>query len=1548
MALETLNSTDPIAGLYDSVFKRAPDAAGLEFWKNAYNTGTSLEQIKNAFQNSQEAQANPYVNTLGGTGANLEQGFVNPNRDNALPSNVQATTQQTSLPTGTAGTTLNATQMASTVPDPNEAAITSLYDSVLKRTPDASGLAFWTQAAKNGMSLADIKSSIAASQEGTATTAVNNLYTNYTGTAPTATQLNDAKTQLSSGKTVDDVTKSLLATPTTKTSIEKLITQMYDDRLGRVPDANGLSFWSSKVLNGQMTLADVAKQIGTSSEGSTAASVANIFQQYTGKLPTPQELADAQALLRSGKTIDDVTKNLAANVANKPAVEKLVSQIYTDRLGHSPDASGLAFWTSKITAGTMTLADVAKQIGGSTESTAFQNDPVIKLYQQYVGRTPSLAESDFWRTQLSKGIPPAEIAKGIALSDEGIKYSTTNLKAILTAQIGADFVNSLTPSQITQYATLLADPSLTTRAPKLSQDQFDSNYYLAQNPDVVRNGFDPYTHYKQFGYNEGRAGSATDKIQIAKTNDDKIRDIYGQMAKDPVLGEKIKASSPLLYEAVTPLTDIGGKLINGTLNYNYGSYNDLPILNANVALAAVGDGNVMTNFSHKRGHITDNLGWQGTGYSGKILRGADAVGVTVNLDEDGNVGSYSGLNEAADLLGIDKNQFKDKQVPLLTKDVRDSDGNVVSIAGQPVYKTDGNGDYLYDDKGQLIPKMRTITAESQLYDAVDKASKSIWSVTLNSLEPGQAVEKGSRSFQTALYRQEGDKLLAISKAVSHGGVYNMDIYTGGSGFNFGRDIAPGLVFVGTAALTMATLGGSAPLTAIGAGVGLTGSAATIAGGVIVGATMGGLNASASGQDPGKGILTGAAIGGITSSMQPLMNTGPVAGVLKDVSEASGGFYTQQQLGSIVGTTLATTVGSAVKGANGDQIFEAFATSLAANGISQTGVSAITSALKDVVSPDTMAKIARATQIAGSTVATSALSGKNQEQIFNNLISQFADPTKAIGTIGSVVTAKDTTGGGTTTTGGGTTTTGGDTTTSTANDTKINDIASNFGISANDLKSILSDAPDVADKLFGTGTQVADISGTMPFGKSNVPGTEGYDPKQPTIDLPKVATDLKASLDNVPATDLSQGLNVNATHFTPTLTLQDYTNDKKTLQDQYDKKEITEEQFKKDNAALDKDFNNQTQNLTQALNLLNTLISKGMDANTALTKSAVATNLNKLDLASVITGKTNTNTQVTGTGTNTTSTVTTSTVTTGTGTGTNLTGTGTNLTGTGTNLTGTGTNLTGTGTNLTGTGTNLTGTGTNLTGTGTNLTGTGTTTPPKTVQQTSTSYAVPSSGSTTIGALPGNLQSTSLAAAPVTGTQMNLAQLKQLYPQLSNVDPRILNSLTGKKAQAPGYFTYGADSAGGTNLSMQGQGGLPSPGYPTQAADTKGLETKFAAPQSVNPNYNALSSAGLNLVNTGNLGYKDGGNVHIPQFKTGTTGHFVQGAGDGQSDDIPAMLADGEYVFDADTVAALGNGSSKAGALQLDKMRKSIRKHKRGASIDKIPPKAKSPLEYLKG
>jgi hypothetical protein len=58
-----------------------------------------------------------------------------------------------------------------------------------------------------------------------------------------------------------------------------------------------------------------------------------------------------------------------------------------------------------------------------------------------------------------------------------------------------------------------------------------------------------------------------------------------------------------------------------------------------------------------------------------------------------------------------------------------------------------------------------------------------------------------------------------------------------------------------------------------------------------------------------------------------------------------------------------------------------------------------------------------------------------------------------------------------------------------------------------------------------------------------------------------------------------------------------------------------------------------------------------------------------------------------------------------------------------------------------------------------------------------------------------------------------------------------------------------------------------------------------------------------------------------------TGGHVRGPGTGRSDDIPAVLSDGEYVIDSESVAMLGDGSTDAGARRLDEMRENLRKHK---------------------
>ena len=210
---------------------------------------------------------------------------------------------------------------------------------------------------------------------------------------------------------------------------------------------------------------------------------------------------------------------------------------------------------------------------------------------------------------------------------------------------------------------------------------------------------------------------------------------------------------------------------------------------------------------------------------------------------------------------------------------------------------------------------------------------------------------------------------------------------------------------------------------------------------------------------------------------------------------------------------------------------------------------------------------------------------------------------------------------------------------------------------------------------------------------------------------------------------------------------------------------------------------------------------------------------------------------------------------------------------------------------------------------------------------------PSSGLGQGSGLPGSLGAGTLAMNNTADVTDALGQLKQLYPQLNSVDPRLLSSL----ASSPVTMKNGG-------IARMASGGSPESMQqflnPPVVHETAAQQALYGNP--IGGHRRAL--APTYFIN----GHKKGGRTHIPEFITGTTGHYVKGKGDGQSDDIPAMLADGEYVFDADTVASLGNGSSDAGSKVLDKMREEIRKHKRSASAKEIPPKAKSPLEYMKG
>lgn len=198
------------------------------------------------------------------------------------------------------------------------------------------------------------------------------------------------------------------------------------------------------------------------------------------------------------------------------------------------------------------------------------------------------------------------------------------------------------------------------------------------------------------------------------------------------------------------------------------------------------------------------------------------------------------------------------------------------------------------------------------------------------------------------------------------------------------------------------------------------------------------------------------------------------------------------------------------------------------------------------------------------------------------------------------------------------------------------------------------------------------------------------------------------------------------------------------------------------------------------------------------------------------------------------------------------------------------------------------------------------------------------GSSGASSSPGS----SLKESWLGGTGTSAKGGKSVIDPLSATSPSISRSenmddiqTAGDYIPKPDFYSYGDVPDISTNLQLKKGGSVPSP----LVAANKAVRKASGG---------GIMATPLMAASGGDVPHKGS--------------HYVQGAGGGQDDLIDARLADGEYVFDADIVAALGDGSNKEGAKKLDAMRRAIRKHKRSAPADKIPPKAKSPLAYMRG
>lgn len=192
-----------VTGLYNDLFGRKPDQAGLQFWDAQIAAGLSRQQVAFLFWNTPEHQA--------------------------------TTVQQ-------------------------------FYQAFLGRSADAAGLIFWTNQLVSGASGAQVATAFSLTPEFLLAHPTNNLfaagvYLAVEGTLPSLgnvffVQVLNAFNLGLIGR--GDVTSAILGLPETYTNA---VDQYYQTFLRRAPDAAGRAFFTSEMLSGNFSPAFIGSQI---------------------------------------------------------------------------------------------------------------------------------------------------------------------------------------------------------------------------------------------------------------------------------------------------------------------------------------------------------------------------------------------------------------------------------------------------------------------------------------------------------------------------------------------------------------------------------------------------------------------------------------------------------------------------------------------------------------------------------------------------------------------------------------------------------------------------------------------------------------------------------------------------------------------------------------------------------------------------------------------------------------------------------------------------------------------------------------------------------------------------------------------------------------------------------------------------------------------------------------------------------------------------------------------------------------------------------------
>ncbi|MBP0437084.1 DUF4214 domain-containing protein [Tianweitania sediminis] len=200
--------------------------------------------------------------------------------------------------------------------------INTLYANLLGRPSDAAGVDYWIDQVESGaVSLAQVVAAFAASVEARQDIVpIVQLYYSAFGRAPDAAGLRYWVDARRDGMSMEDIARAFSASAEFSGQYEDdaasavFVAAIYQNALGRAPDAEGLAYWTNLLAQGESP-ARLLLMVATSAESTqhndAATQVVLVYHGLLGRAPTQAEIADA---LGNGSTTPDFLEDLAESL----------------------------------------------------------------------------------------------------------------------------------------------------------------------------------------------------------------------------------------------------------------------------------------------------------------------------------------------------------------------------------------------------------------------------------------------------------------------------------------------------------------------------------------------------------------------------------------------------------------------------------------------------------------------------------------------------------------------------------------------------------------------------------------------------------------------------------------------------------------------------------------------------------------------------------------------------------------------------------------------------------------------------------------------------------------------------------------------------------------------------------------------------------------------------------------------------------------------------------------------------------------------------------